>query len=111
MRRAAAWSESVVDFRALERVREATGFSDVEARDRVQVAIGSWVGEQGGDILGGWRPGPEPPHQTTPLPPAPASARDNQPHSQPTPPPNTPIPIPLYKNGPSPSSTKPLGKL
>ena len=56
MRRAAAWADSVVDCRAQERVREATGLSDVEARDRVRVAIGSWVGEQGGDILGGWRP-------------------------------------------------------
>ena len=32
MRRSAAWAESVVDFRALERVREAMGLSDVEAR-------------------------------------------------------------------------------
>ena len=54
MRREAAWAESVVDCRALERVWEATGLSDVEARDRVRVAIGSWVG--GGGTLGGWRP-------------------------------------------------------
>ena len=54
MRWAAAWAESVVDDRALERVREAMGLSDVEARDRVQVAIGSCVG--GGGTLVGWRP-------------------------------------------------------
>ena len=41
MRRAAAWPESVVDCRMLERVREATGLSDVEAWDQVRVAIGS----------------------------------------------------------------------
>ena len=45
MFRAAAWAETVCDGRALERVREETGVSDVEARDRVRVAIGSWVGE------------------------------------------------------------------
>ena len=45
MRRAAAWDESVVDCRALERVWKATGLSDVEAQDRVRVAMGSWVGE------------------------------------------------------------------
>ena len=56
MRRAGAWAESVVDCRALERVREATGLSDVEARDRVQVAMGSWGGERGGGTLGGWCP-------------------------------------------------------
>ena len=56
MRRAAVWAESVVDCRALEWVREATGLSDVEARDRVRVTIGSWVGERGGVTLGGWRP-------------------------------------------------------
>ena len=56
MRRAAACSESVVDYFVMERVREATGLSDVEARDRVRVATGSWGGERGGGILGGWRP-------------------------------------------------------
>ena len=56
MRRAAAWAESVVDCCALERVREATGLSDVEARERVRVAMGSWGGERGGSTLGGWRP-------------------------------------------------------
>ena len=45
MRRTAEWAESIVDFRALGRVREAMGLSDVEARDRVQVAMGSWGGE------------------------------------------------------------------
>ena len=45
MRRVAAWAESVVDCRALERVRESMGLSDVEARDRVRVAMGSWGGE------------------------------------------------------------------
>ena len=45
MRRAAAWAEIVVDYRALERVREATGLSDVEAQDRMRVATGSWGGE------------------------------------------------------------------
>ena len=52
----AACVESVVDCRALERVREATGLSDVESRDRVQVATGSGGGEQSGGTLGGWRP-------------------------------------------------------
>ena len=56
MRWAAAWAESVVDCRALERVREATGLSDVEALYRVRVAIWSWGGERGRGILGGWRP-------------------------------------------------------
>ena len=56
MRQAAAWSESVVDCRALDWVREATGLSDVEARDRVRVATGSWDGELGNSTLGGWRP-------------------------------------------------------
>ena len=56
MRRVAAWADSVVDCRGLEQVREATGLSDVEARDRVRVAIGFWVGERGGGTLGGWRP-------------------------------------------------------
>ena len=52
MRREAAWAESVVDCRSLERVREATGLSDVEARDRVQVATRSWGGERGDGTLG-----------------------------------------------------------
>ena len=56
MRQAVAWAESVVDFRALERVREATGLSDVEDQDRVWVAMGSWGGERGRGTLGGWRP-------------------------------------------------------
>ena len=60
MRRAAAWAETVNDIHALERVSEATGLSDggagVEAWDRVRLAIGSWVGEQGRGTLGGWRP-------------------------------------------------------
>ena len=30
--------------------------SDVKARDRVRVAMGSWGGERGGGTLGGWRP-------------------------------------------------------
>ena len=55
MRRAAAWAESVMDCRALERVREATGLSDVETRERMWVTIGSWGGEQGGVTLGGQR--------------------------------------------------------
>ena len=46
MRRATAWAESVVDCCALERVREATGLSDVEAQDRVRVLIGSWWAEE-----------------------------------------------------------------
>ena len=45
MRLAAAWSESVLDFLALYWVREEMGLSDVEARDRVRVAMGSWGGE------------------------------------------------------------------
>ena len=44
MRWAAAWAESVVDCRALERVREAMGASVVKSRDRVQVATGSGGG-------------------------------------------------------------------
>ena len=56
MRREAAWAESVVDCCALERVQEAAGLSDVEARDWVRVAMGSWGGERGGGTLGGWRP-------------------------------------------------------
>ena len=56
MRWAAAWAESVVDCRALERVREATGLSDVEALDRVRVAMGSWGGERVGGTLEVWRP-------------------------------------------------------
>ena len=35
---------------------EATGLSGVEERDRVRLAIWSWVGEQGGGTPGGWRP-------------------------------------------------------
>ena len=49
MRRLAAWAESVVDYRVLERVQEATGLSDVEAQDRVRVAMGYWGGERGRD--------------------------------------------------------------
>ena len=45
MRWAAVWAESVVDCCALERVQEAMGLSDVETRDRVRVATGSWGGE------------------------------------------------------------------
>ena len=56
MRRSAAWSESVVDCRALERVQKAAGLSDVEERDQVRVVIGSWVGERVRGTLGGWRP-------------------------------------------------------
>ena len=56
MRRSAAWSDSVGDERALERVHEVVGLYGMEARDRVQWAIGSWVGERGGGALGGWRP-------------------------------------------------------
>ena len=41
MSQAAAWAESVVDCRALERVREATGASVVKYRDWVRVATGS----------------------------------------------------------------------
>ena len=44
MHREAAWAESVVDCRALERVREAMGLSVVKYRDRVQVATGSGGG-------------------------------------------------------------------
>ena len=48
------------DKHALEWVSEAMGLSDggarVEAWDRVRWAIWSWVGEQGRDTLGGWRP-------------------------------------------------------
>ena len=51
MRRAATWAESVGDEHALERVREATGLSSVEARDRVRLAIWSWVGDQVGGTL------------------------------------------------------------
>ena len=56
VRRAVAWDESVVDCRALERVREATGSSDVESGDRLQVSMGSGGGEQSSGPLGGWRP-------------------------------------------------------
>ena len=41
MRWAVAWAASVVDCRALERVREATGASVVKSRDRVRGATGS----------------------------------------------------------------------
>ena len=57
MRWAVAWSESVVDCRALERVREATGASVVKSRDRVRVATGSGGGVRRGGTLGDWRPG------------------------------------------------------
>ena len=65
VRRAAACAESVVDFRALERVREAMGASDVKSRDRVRVATGSGGSVCIGGTLGdcapwGWgcdRPG------------------------------------------------------
>ena len=56
MRRAAAWPDSVVDCHALERVRESTGLSDVEAMYRVLVSMGYWGGERGGGTLRGWRP-------------------------------------------------------
>ena len=60
MRRTGAWAETEDDKHALERVREATGLSDggveVEARDCLRWATGSWVGERGGGTLGGWRP-------------------------------------------------------
>ena len=56
MRREVACAESVVDCRALERVREATGLSAVESRDRLQVAMGSGGGERSGGTLGGWCP-------------------------------------------------------
>ena len=56
MHQAAAWAESVVDCRALERVWEATGLYDVEALYRVRVAMESWGGERGGVTLGGWCP-------------------------------------------------------
>ena len=56
MRRAAAWTESVVDCRALERVREATGASVVKPRDRVRVATGSGGGVQSGGTIVSWRP-------------------------------------------------------
>ena len=44
MRRVATWDESLVDCRMLERVREATGASVVNSRDRVRVATGSGGG-------------------------------------------------------------------
>ena len=53
MRWAAVCADSAVDCRTLERVREATGLSDVESRDRVQVAMGSGGGERSGGTLGG----------------------------------------------------------
>ena len=56
VRRAAAWFESVVYCRALERVREATGASVVNSRDRVRVATVSGGGARSGGTLGDWRP-------------------------------------------------------
>ena len=56
MRRAAEWVESVVECRALEWVREATGASVVKSRDRVRVSTGSGGGVRSGDTLGDWRP-------------------------------------------------------
>ena len=60
MRQAAVWADTENDGHALERVREATvlseGNAEVEARDRVQWATGSWADERGGGTLGGWRP-------------------------------------------------------
>ena len=44
MRWAVAWAASVVDCRALERVREAMGASFMKSRDRVRVATGSGGG-------------------------------------------------------------------
>ena len=54
MGRSAAWTESVVDCRALEWVREAMGASVVKFRDRVRVATGSGGGECVGGTLGDW---------------------------------------------------------
>ena len=56
MRRATAWEESVVDCRALERVREAMGASNVKYQDRVRVTTGSGGGICIGGILGDWCP-------------------------------------------------------
>ena len=56
MRWAAACAESVVDCRALERVREVTGLSAVESRDRVRVAMGYGGGVCIGGTLGNWCP-------------------------------------------------------
>ena len=59
MRRAAAWAETENDGHAMDWVREATGLSEggaeVEARDRVRWATGSWAGERGGGTLCDWR--------------------------------------------------------
>ena len=56
MRRAAVWADSVVDCRALERVREAMGASIVKSRDRVRVATGSGGGVLIDGNLGDWCP-------------------------------------------------------
>ena len=60
VQRAVAWAESDNDVHTLERVREATGLSEggaeVEARDRLRWATGSWAGARGGGTLGVWRP-------------------------------------------------------
>ena len=60
VRRAAEQAETENAGHALERVREATGLleggAEVEARNHVRWETGSWVGERGGGILGGWRP-------------------------------------------------------
>ena len=56
MCRAAAWAESVVDCRALERVWEAMGASDVKSQDRVRVATGYGGGVCTGGTLGDWCP-------------------------------------------------------
>ena len=60
MRRAAAWAETENVGHTLERVCEATGLSEggaeVEARERVQWATGSLVGERVEGTFGGWRP-------------------------------------------------------
>ena len=63
MRTAAAWAESAVDCRALERVREAMGASVVKSQDRVrkQRGLGWCVSRRhpwrlvplgGGDVIG-----------------------------------------------------------
>ena len=57
MFRAAAWAESVVYCRVLERVREAMGASDVKSRDRLRVATGSGGGVCTGVTLGDRRGG------------------------------------------------------
>ena len=109
VRRAAAWVESVVDCRALERVREATGASVVKSLDQVR-----------GTNLQGCRrfthhpqtplqPAPDlgTSQQTLPSPPTPAPARDNQQQSLPTPLPDAPTPPPSYTGGPFPYLTNP----